>query len=179
MSVRTLNRPYITHWIRQLLDDGKKVIVSGLDGSGKSTHIANLYPIYRVFKSDQFVSELVDSGPSDYILMKRLLDHYQLFDRHPFVDKPVYSAAGFTDPNDIQKELDRLRCYSDLCREYELVIVLDDLYVARTIQPVFVKTHREQILESFRRFIAMVSPFCNVWLVDPFNNLEKSYVPCL
>ena len=95
--------------VERLLSEGKQVVITGLNGTGKSTICSKLYSRYNVFRSTYYCT--IHISP---ILYKS----YQLFDRINWVDRFVYQL-----PDDSSLELSS-RLYVENLPESYLVLLL-------------------------------------------------------
>lgn len=70
--------------VKRLLDQGERVVVTGLKGTGKSSLVARLSPEYDTFRSVWYVSQIVEGS----------LDRYKLFDRCNYIDRYAFQYTS-------------------------------------------------------------------------------------
>lgn len=66
------------------LKQNKKTIITGLDGTGKSTLISKIYPVMNCIKFNHQTNAIWDKAYKECL-------SYDVFDRHPLIDFPVHN----------------------------------------------------------------------------------------
>lgn len=134
----------VTHFIDTYLEMGiaDQVIITGLDGSGKTFMLKELIGKYRYIKYASYDEEPINF---DFIAS------YQLFDRHPIIDRYVYT--NFDDQSDKYNELNLNLMERYLKKHYPkgfIVLFLHDIFIEKKPnEPDWVTNHRNLIYERF------------------------------
>jgi hypothetical protein len=86
-----LKRIDIRSYIKDRLENNKfsKIILTGIEGAGKSTILSEFYAKYHVLKPSVPLSFVWGCSEDATEFTK----YYRLYDRHPMIDYPVYNYS--------------------------------------------------------------------------------------
>ena len=161
--VPNIPRGLLEQKIEQSIVGGKRVIITGLDGSGKSTLVSKYFTDYYTLKVDIKFSEHMKNCSKE---LCDIMTAYKVFDRFPLTDYPVYDftySEGWGMYEYVLDNLNQLELFD------EVYIILDDEFVSQTVQPEHVLTNRNLLISRFKFMAGILSNIYGkeVYLVPP------------
>jgi GTPase SAR1 family protein len=157
----SIKREEATNIIHQVLNSEpkKKLVITGLDGSGKTTELAKHIGSNRYIKTDATTSqEYFNPNESERVIARRILDHYELFDRHPIIDLPVYHYASLIESKEGTEEefYKFLADNKELYENFNFVFFLNDKFVSQTKQNKWISILRPFIIDLYIKCIEWI-----------------------
>lgn len=156
--------------IERLLNQGEKVIMTGLKGTGKSTLASKLSPRFDTFRSTWYVSQIIEGS---------LMDKYKLFDRCNYVDRYAFQ---YRTSDALEACIDNFR--EDFEGTYLLLMFYDKWSEERDFEGEFTDPERrKQViarfleigLELYNRHIikGLIVNYHHGWMSTDFYKVEQ------
>lgn len=149
-----LTRDEVTSKIQEEVNAGNKIIITGLDGSGKTTELKKHIGSLKYIKTDASTSDWYfnTTNMDQTETIREFLDEYNLFDRHPIIDYAVYHYASLIESKDGTKDdlIKFLNEHISTDTKFSIFVYFDDQFVNKTKQNPWIAILRPFIKDLYR-----------------------------
>ena len=133
----------------------EKVVITGLDRSGKTTFINSLNREFNVYKSNKEIFINLD-----------YLSRFKIYDRHPFIEQLIYDKIYDKNYNEDDHNLGLNRCINYFRSETGRVLfllLLNPIYRNnRSDEDEFLTEYDNEIIENYKNLIQLLVEKCQL-----------------
>jgi len=150
-----ITRDQIDNIITGILRDTKdNVIVTGLDGSGKSTIVKQYFGLANILQLGEGGSKHYFGSPHTAQFIN---EYIRIFDRHPLIDNLVYEVAWREDQESIN-DVSLLSSFNNFDYKFikNIILLLDDEFLPENHESHWTTKKRKTIIYCYKKLMEYI-----------------------